>query len=334
MRKAKRAAWVVASLVITLVIGQFSGVREYVSQLRAGHSTETSEPEAATTMAIAALPDNALMQRLRSEAARQRREPVDAKIDRVWKAIPGYNGLEVDLDATYRKAIAAPDRPIQYVYRQLAPKVHLNQLGNVPIYRGNPEKPMVSFMINVAWGNEYIVPILDTLDQEKVKATFFFDGSWLKKNPELAKEIQKRGHELSNHAYSHPNMSRLSRERATQEIEKTQVLLQDILGVKNGWFAPPSGDFNQETVDLAAGLGLKTVLWTLDTVDWRHPSPESVIAKISSKVESGSLILMHPTDSSSAALKGMIRAIRSKGLVPGTVSQTLSPDRQLPAPVE
>ncbi len=129
-------------------------------------------------------------------------------------------------------------------------------------------------------------------------------------------------------------MSRLSRERATQEIEKTQVLLQDILGVKNGWFAPPSGDFNQETVDLAAGLGLKTVLWTLDTVDWRHPSPETVIAKISSKVESGSLILMHPTDSSSAALKGMIHAIRSKGLVPGTVSQTLSPDRQLPAPVE
>ncbi|MBE0342497.1 hypothetical protein E4V51_17125, partial [Paenibacillus sp. 28ISP30-2] len=131
MRKAERAAWVVASLAITLVIGQFSGVREYVSQLRAGYSTETSEPEAATTMAVAALPDNALMQRLRSEAARQRREPVDAKVDRVWKAIPGYNGLEVDLDATYRKAIAAPDRPILYVYRQLALKVHLNHLGNV-----------------------------------------------------------------------------------------------------------------------------------------------------------------------------------------------------------
>ncbi|EHS57922.1 polysaccharide deacetylase family protein [Paenibacillus kribbensis] len=334
MRRAKRAVWVVASLAITLIIGQFSGVREYIGQLRDGQGTGGNEPEAVTTMGVAALPDNALMQRLRAEAARQRREPVDAKIDRVWKAIPGYNGLEVDLDATYRKAIKAPDRPIQYVYRQLAPKVHLNQLGNVPIYKGNPEKPMVSFMINVAWGNEYIVPILNTLDQEKVKATFFLDGSWLKKNPELAKEIQKRGHELSNHAYSHPDMSRLSRERATQEIQKTEVLLQEILGVKNSWFAPPSGDFNQQTVDLAAELGLKTVLWTLDTVDWRHPSPESVVNKISSQVESGSLILMHPTDSSAAALKGMIHAIRSKGLVLGTVSQTLSPDRQLPAPVE
>lgn len=334
MRRAKRAVWIVASLAITLIIGQFSGVRDYIDQLRDGQGTGASGPEAATTMAVAALPENALMQRLRTEAARQRREPVDARVDRVWKAIPGYNGLEVDLDATYRKAVASPDRPIQYVYRQLAPKVHLNQLGNVPIYRGNPEKPMVSFMVNVAWGNEYIVPILNTLDEEKVKATFFLDGSWLKKNPELAKEIQKRGHELSNHAYSHPDMSRLSRARATQEIEKTEKLLHETLGVKNSWFAPPSGDFNQQTVDLAAELGLKTVLWTLDTVDWKHPAPDSVVQKISSKVESGSLILMHPTDSSAAALKGMIRAIRSKGLAPGTVSQTLSPDRQLPVSVE
>ncbi|ADO56120.1 MULTISPECIES: polysaccharide deacetylase family protein [Paenibacillus] len=334
MSRVKRAVWVVATLAITLVIGQFSGVRDYASQLRNGDATGAEELEATPTMAVVALPDNALMQRLKTEATRQRREPVDAKIDRVWKAIPGYNGLEVDLDATYRKAIAAPDRPIQYVYRQLAPKIHLNQLGNVPIYRGNPEKPMVSFMINVAWGNEFIVPILDTLDQEKVKATFFLDGSWLKKNPELAKEIQRRGHELSNHAYSHPNMSRLSRARAVQEIEKTEELLQQTLGVKNNWFAPPSGDFNQQTVDIAAEHGLKTVLWTLDTVDWKHPSPQSVVHKINSKVESGSLILMHPTDSSAAALKGMIHAIRSKGLVLGTVSQTLSPDRQLPAPVE
>ncbi|MNI53037.1 Peptidoglycan-N-acetylglucosamine deacetylase [compost metagenome] len=193
---------------------------------------------------------------------------------------------------------------------------------------------MVSLMINVAWGNQYIEPMLDILDEQKVKATFFLDGSWLSKNKELAAEIQKHGHELENHAYTHPNMSTLSRARATAEIQKTQNLLKESLGVTNRWFAPPSGDFDQETVDIASSLGLKTVLWTLDTVDWRNPSPDSVVAKISAKVEAGSLILMHPTASSSKALRGMIQAIRAKNLQLGTVSQTLSPERVIPSEVE
>jgi probable sporulation protein (polysaccharide deacetylase family) len=193
---------------------------------------------------------------------------------------------------------------------------------------------MVSLMINVAWGNQYIVPMLDILDEENVKVTFFLDGSWLSKNPELATEMLKRGHEMENHAYTHPNMSTLSHARATVEIEKTQKLLKESLGVTNQWFAPPSGDFDQETVEIASSLGLKTVLWTVDTVDWRNPSPESIVAKITSKAESGTLVLMHPTASSSKALKAMIRGIKAKGLQLGTVSQTLSAERLIPSDVE
>lgn len=84
---------------------------------------------------------------------------------------------------------------------------------------------------------------------------------------------------MENHAYTHPNMSTLSRARATAEIEKTKSLLKESLGVTNTWFAPPSGDFDQETVDIAASLGLKTVLWTLDTVDWRNPSQNPLSPK-------------------------------------------------------
>lgn len=79
---------------------------------------------------------------------------------------------------------------------------------------------------------------MDVLDEENVKVTFFLDGSWLSKNPKLAKEMLKRGHEMENHAYTHPNMSTLSRARATVEIEKTQKLLKESLGVTNKWFAP------------------------------------------------------------------------------------------------
>lgn len=272
--------------------------------------------------------DQSLRRTIQEEAAKQRVEPVNAKVDRIWKAIPGYNGLEIDVELTFQGMKNAPQHtPIQYVYKEVEPAVSLDDLGAQPIYRGNPNKKMVALMINVAWGNEFLEPMLKTLQKEKVKATFFLDGSWLKANAETAKLIQSYGHEISNHAYSHPNMSKLSRSEQLKQITRTEALLKSTLGVTNSWFAPPSGDYNQLTVDVARSQGLKTVLWTLDTVDWQHPAPSTIVQKIRSRVEPGTLILMHPTDSASGALPGMIAAIKSKGYSLGTVSETLSPAR-------
>ncbi|MCE3201490.1 polysaccharide deacetylase family protein [Paenibacillus sonchi] len=327
--KTEKAALVLACIAVVIGIGSTYGpVKEMLAQLK-------PQTGLAVWGRIYTEAQDDLRASIESKAAKLNSPPVDATVDRVWKAIPGYNGLEVDVEATYREAkLKGPNDGLKLLYRQIKPKVSLDDLGAQPIYRGNPAKPMVSLMINVAWGNQYIIPMLDILDQEKVKVTFFLDGSWLSRNKELAAEMLKRGHEMENHAYTHPNMSTLSRARATAEIQKTQNLLKESLGVTNIWFAPPSGDFDQETVDIAASLGLKTVLWTLDTVDWRNPSPDSIISKISSQAEPGTLILMHPTASSSQALRGMIRGIKAKGLQLGTVSQTLSAERVLPPDVE
>lgn len=271
---------------------------------------------------------NPLLSRIMNEAPAKRIPPTDARIDQVFRAIPGYNGLEVDVEKTYElnKSID-PGSPIRYVYQEIPPAVNLEQLGAEPIYRGNPQKPMVAFMINVAWGNEFIPRMLETLNKHHVKATFFLDGSWLKKNMDTARHIASYGHELSNHAYSHKNMSQLSESQAWTEIARTEKLLQDGLQVKNRWFAPPSGDFNRNTVEVAWRLKLNTVLWTLDTIDWKKPSPQSVIQKVAAKADNGYLILMHPTESSSLALEGMIMSLKRKGLQLGTVSDVLSPKR-------
>ncbi|MFD1177243.1 polysaccharide deacetylase family protein [Paenibacillus puldeungensis] len=328
---------IVTCIVLVMFLGQFAGIRAYVMQGSGedrwsyafrlfSEKREGGEQQATNNQNVAK--EDPLMNRILEEAEKRRIEPVNAVNDRIWKAIPGYDGREIDVERTYEKAKQrATGTNIEYVYRSIKPKVGLDDLGAQPIYRGNPNKPMVALMINVAWGNEFIEPMLNTLDEAKVKATFFLDGSWLKKNADLAQEIQKRGHQLENHAYSHPNMSQLESQRARLEISKTKDLLKVMLGVENRWFAPPSGDFNAQTVKLAAEQGLKTVLWTLDTVDWRKPPAASIVSKIESKVEPGSLILMHPTASSRDALMDMIRVIRSKGLVLGTVEQTLSSER-------
>ncbi len=174
--------------------------------------------------------------------------PIDAKLDRVWKAIPGYNGLTIDVEESYLAMWESSNfDEKKLVYKEVPPKIHLTDLPPSPIYRGNPKKPMVTLLINVAWGNEFIPQILKTLDEHEIKATFFFDGSWVKKNPDLAKKIYNNNHEIGNHAYSHPDLKHKSPQETEIELKKTNDVIEETLGIKPIWFAPPSGSFNQET---------------------------------------------------------------------------------------
>lgn len=318
-----KVAAMLACLLVVLSAGAYGPLQNYIQTVKQRISS--------TEVFASANSEDPLMNWIKTEAEKQNIPAVDAVIDRIWKAIPGYDGREVDIQATYNKAKiigSVPGRAndFPWVYRDVKPNVGLEDLPLQPIYRGNPSKPMVALMINVAWGDEYLTPMLDILQEEKVKATFFFDGSWLAKNTDMAKLIISRGHEVSNHAYSHPNMSQLSIEQQRSQIGRTEALLKK-LGASNVWFAPPSGDYDMRTVRTAAEFGLRTVLWTLDTLDWRKPPSGSVVAKVSAKVGPGTLILMHPTSTSQGALRGMIKAIRAKGYSLGTVSDTLSTDR-------
>ncbi|KAB7709249.1 polysaccharide deacetylase family protein [Bacillus aerolatus] len=269
-----------------------------------------------------------LYKKIEAYSKKHKVKPIDAKVDRIWKAIPGYNGLEVNSKASYKKMKASGKFDAnKVVYKEVSPNVHLEDLDPEPIYRGNPQKPMVTLLINVAWGNEYIPGILEVLNDHQTKATFFFDGSWVKKNPDLAKMIGEEGHEIGNHAYSHPNLQQRSEAETMEELEKTNDVIKETLDIKPKWFAPPSGSFNQVTVNVADQLDMKTILWTVDTVDWKKPSTSEMVSRVVSKVENGSMVLMHPTKPVAEGLKTMIADIKGKGYQLGTVSDLMSEKR-------
>ncbi len=269
-----------------------------------------------------------LYRKIQIYSDQQKVEPIDAKIDRVWKAIPGYNGLGINIEASYKKMKANGEfDKNKIVYEEIPPNIHLEDLESEPIYRGNPQKPMVAFLINVAWGNEYIPEILKVLNEHQTKATFFFDGSWVKKNPDLAKMIKEAGHEIGNHAYSHPDLKQRSVAQTKEELKKTNDVIKATLGITPIWFAPPSGSFNEATIQVADQLDMKTILWTVDTVDWRKPATSEMVRRVVSKVENGSMVLMHPTKPTAEGMERMITDIKAKGLQLGTVSDLLSEKR-------
>lgn len=276
----------------------------------------------------AAKESDSLIQSIKTKAPTYEKPPSDAKIDRVWKAIPGYNGVKVDIAASYKnmKKNGVFDEK-KLVFTQIKPKVHLNDLPASPIYRGHPDKPMVSFIINVAWGNEYLSDILATLKKYNISASFFLEGNWVKKNPELAKMIVSAGHEVGNHSYSHPDMAKLTAAQAREQIVKTNQIIEAATEVKCTLFGPPSGSYRDETVMVADELNMKTIMWTVDTVDWRKPSPDILINRVMDKIDNGSMILMHPTESTAASLDRLITLIKQKNIKIGTVSELLNEER-------
>ncbi|QCJ42078.1 hypothetical protein FAY30_09280 [Bacillus sp. S3] len=276
----------------------------------------------------AAKQSDPLYQSIVKNASTYERPFSDAKVDTVWKAIPGYNGLKVDIAASYKKMKSKGvfDEK-KLVFIQTKPKVHLQDLPPSPIYKGHPEKPMVSFIINVAWGNEYLSDMLATLKNHNVSASFFLEGNWVKKNPDLAKMIVSAGHEVGNHSYSHPDMKQLTASRAREEMIKTNEIIEAATGKKCTWFAPPSGSYRDETITIAAELNMKTVMWTVDTVDWRKPAPDVLINRVMSKIDKGSMVLMHPTESTAKSLDRLITLIEKKNLQIGTVTELMDEER-------
>ncbi|WP_228548260.1 polysaccharide deacetylase family protein [Sporosarcina obsidiansis] len=287
------------------------------------------DPDVTSTVSASKNDKDRLAVELESFSSEHYIPAVDAKVDRVWKAIPGYNGLEVNIDASYKKMKASGKLDeSKVIYQEVSPAIHLEDLGPHPIFRGNPDKPMVAFLINVAWGNEFIPGILEVLKKYQTKASFFFDGSWVSKNPELAKKIFEEGHEIGNHAYSHPDLNLKSEAETMEELKKTNDVITKTLGIDSPkWFGPPSGSFNQKTVEIASQLGMNTVLWTVDTVDWKKPSTAVMVNRVVSQVENGSMVLMHPTLPVSEGLEDMIIQIKEKGYKLGTVSELMSEKR-------
>lgn len=289
------------------------------------HASETPQKY---EMMMTQYEDETLLEQLHSYANKNNIPPVDAKLDPIWKAVPGYNGLEVDIEESYLNMW--PSKKFEkdlLIFDEVSPEVHLADLPPAPIYKGNPEKPMVTFLINVAWGNEFIAPMLETLKRHHIQATFFFDGSWVKKNPNLAKKIYEANHEIGNHAYSHPDLKGYSRDATRLELQKTNDIIKKTLQHTPKWFAPPSGSFNDNTVEIAHELNMHTILWTVDTIDWRNPETSSMVNRVISEVHPGAMILMHPTKPSAEGLEKMIQEIKKKGYKIGTVSMMMDEKR-------
>ena len=184
--------------------------------------------------------------------------------------------------------------------------------SDTPIYRGTGDK-QVSLMVNVYWGTEYLDDMLAIFDKYGVATTFFVGGSWVAQYPEMLQKIYSCGHEIGNHGYNHKEHSRLTYNENVKEITTCEKLVFEHIGLKMTLFAPPSGDFGNDTLAAAADNGYKTIMWSRDTIDWRDKDKDVIVKRATKDTGSGELILMHPTKQTRDALDEIVRYYLDNG---------------------
>jgi probable sporulation protein (polysaccharide deacetylase family) len=265
-----------------------------------------------------------------SQAERLRVPAVDATVDpETGGAVPGLHGYEVEVEQTVAAIFAAKrGEKVAPEFREIPADVTLSDFPKLAVYRGNPGKPQVTFLINVAWGNEYLDEMLKVLSDAGVGATFFLVGRWVRQNEELAQAIHNAGFELANHGDSDAaSMKMLNVDAAREQIKKCADTIETVCGIRPVYFSPHRGEISGEVLEAATLENSRVIMWTVDTVDWQLPGVENMMKKILSQAGGGSLILMHPTEQTAEFLRLVIPSLRKQGLEPVTLSRLLSPSR-------
>lgn len=195
----------------------------------------------------------------------------------------------------------------------------------VAIYKGFPKK-MVALTFDATYGdNNQVNKLLKTLRDNKIKATFFLSGIWLANFPHLVKAIAAEGHEIGNHSYTHPHMTLMTLGEVNNQVMRTDALISNISGSSPYLFRPPYGEYDQAMLNDVASLGYVSIMWTIDSLDWKSPGVEQITSRIVDNVEPGAIILMHQSASqTSEALPNIIEKIREKGYSFGTITQILN----------
>ncbi len=196
-------------------------------------------------------------------------------------------------------------------------------------WSGPSERPRVALTFDDGPNPSATGAVLDLLRECGAKGTFFLVGQRLEGGGEAAGALVRRmrdeGHEIGNHSWSHPNISRLSHAEIRRQIERTQVAIDRVAGVRPTLFRPPGGALDFAAVRSLAGTEIRdVVMWSVDPSDWARPGRDRIWRRVADAVQPGSIILLHDTHGETLnALPLLLDLLQARGYELVTVSELL-----------
>ena len=168
--------------------------------------------------------------------------------------------------------------------------------------------------------------LLDMLKERGIKATFFVVGKNVEEYPAIVARMAAEGHEIANHSWSHPSLTKLGFESFRKQIESTTDAIAKATGKRPVLMRPPYGATSANlNKRLNEQFGLKVILWSVDPLDWKYRNSNRVYNAIIQNTRPGSIILAHDIHGTTvAAMPATLDTLLAKGYKFVTVSELIA----------
>ncbi len=159
--------------------------------------------------------------------------------------------------------------------------------------------------------------VLALLARYQARATFFVLGRSAAAHPELVRQEFAAGHGVGNHTWSHRRLTNLSGAQLVAEVNATSTAIRQITGAPVRCLRPPFATVDAASAEQVRALGLRLVLWDIDTNDWLRPGTGAIAGRVLGRVRSGDVILMHDgggnRSETVAALEQVLATLSARG---------------------
>lgn len=185
--------------------------------------------------------------------------------------------------------------------------------------------------------SKYTEQYLSILKQYNAKATFFNLGEEIRSYPQLSKAIVDAGCQVASHTDKHQELPTLDAQSLQEEFSSTFKAIKDADGVDTTIFRPPYGEFKESTWVKSGGLVSASIIWNLDSEDWRRPGVDAIVSNCTTGVKPGSIILMHDgggnRDQDVEALPKILQALTDQGYSFVTINELMASDSTIPSDI-
>lgn len=201
------------------------------------------------------------------------------------------------------------------------------QQRQLPIYRVERNDNKVAVTFDVAWENSNTDELIDILDEYGAKATFFITGDWCDRCADDVKKFADAGHEIENHSDKHPHVEGINVNDLINDTRECSRKIEMITGREPTYYRAPYGEYDDSLLTTLDGMGLKTIQWDVDSVDWNKPTAEQITKKVLENTKSGSILLFHnDLQNTTDALPNILKGLKEKGFEFVTIDELVLHD--------